>query len=470
MKIDVKVKNLGKLAEGTIKVRPMTVLTGPNGTGKSFFTKSLYSILNVINKNIYHQILSKEIREISFLLQGYISSVSHKGKNDELQIIYLDHQLNDLQSELDFATKLQIGEYLNFAKSRANSIDGLQENFLAYYSSLSNNTPTKAGSVASQSASLKKAFTALKNKLLNSVETYEQALLENLKDEMADNFQVTDLSELISFNTDQAIIEIIGFLDVEFYKNGRVSFSLEEELVNEVSSLARVVFFESPAYWKVSDALKASQKHLNQAIYLHQKSNKLLSGVPKYFYDLDTALKAGIKDDASSEIIELAASLKEELGGEFVFSGDNLVYKDSQTGQEISKNLISFGMTNLGMIHALLKNNVITAGSFIFIDEPETNLHPDWQVLLMNVLIRLAELNVNVVIATHSIDMLKALEVGIQQRKDSLSDDFMAIHFLDTDGQLLKFDSEQPFEQLKEARSALNSSYTSLYFDGCAID
>jgi predicted ATP-dependent endonuclease of OLD family len=37
-------------------------------------------------------------------------------------------------------------------------------------------------------------------------------------------------------------------------------------------------------------------------------------------------------------------------------------------------------MTNLGMIQALLKNNVINEGSFVFFDEPETNLHPAWQV------------------------------------------------------------------------------------------
>jgi hypothetical protein len=43
------------------------------------------------------------------------------------------------------------------------------------------------------------------------------------------------------------------------------------------------------------------------------------------------------------------------------------------SGRSIDKNLISFGMTNLGMIQALLKNNVISEGSFIFFDEPENS-------------------------------------------------------------------------------------------------
>lgn len=32
MKIDVKVKNLGKLKVAKFKIRPMTVITGPNST------------------------------------------------------------------------------------------------------------------------------------------------------------------------------------------------------------------------------------------------------------------------------------------------------------------------------------------------------------------------------------------------------------------------------------------------------
>lgn len=36
MKIDVKVKNLGKIKEAEFHIRPMTVIIGPNGTGKSF--------------------------------------------------------------------------------------------------------------------------------------------------------------------------------------------------------------------------------------------------------------------------------------------------------------------------------------------------------------------------------------------------------------------------------------------------
>ena len=186
--------------------------------------------------------------------------------------------------------------------------------------------------------------------------------------------------------------------------------------------------------------------------------------MPKYFYDLDESLREKSKDKSSPEIEALAIKIEKELGGEFLFRGDELVFKDYESKREISKNLMSFGMMNLGMIHSLLKNNVITQGSFVFIDEPETNLHPDWQVLLMDTLIELASKDINIVVATHSIDMLKALEVGLQKL---VKDDFISVHYFDTDGQLLEFESNIAYEQLIEARNELSSSYESLFFKGC---
>lgn len=120
-------------------------------------------------------------------------------------------------------------------------------------------------------------------------------------------------------------------------------------------------------------------------------------------------------------------------------------------------------MTNLGMIQALLKHNVITAGSFVFIDEPETNLHPDWQVKLMEVLLVLAQAGVNIVITTHSTDLLKALEVNLKKQKIE-AEDFLSVHFVDLDGKLLEFESTNSDKQLIEARELLSSTYEKLYF------
>lgn len=45
MDFEVKVQNLGKISDSTIFVKPLTIITGSNASGKSFFTKTLYSII-----------------------------------------------------------------------------------------------------------------------------------------------------------------------------------------------------------------------------------------------------------------------------------------------------------------------------------------------------------------------------------------------------------------------------------------
>ncbi|TOD56671.1 AAA family ATPase, partial [Vibrio parahaemolyticus] len=42
--------------------------------------------------------------------------------------------------------------------------------------------------------------------------------------------------------------------------------------------------------------------------------------------------------------------------------------------------------------------------------EPEVNLHPAWQRVLVDVLYRLSKSGINIVMASHSVDMMKYIE------------------------------------------------------------
>jgi predicted ATPase len=462
MKVDAKITNLGKLKDGLIKIRPMTVLAGKNGTGKSFVTKLLYSIFNVINKNVYHINLRKDISNCKLRLDTFSSNLSYPGQNDSINLRALNKMLDKLAMMLgQAAEELELSAYLSYSKSISTSADDIMIQFNEYINSL-DDKPTKKSSVSSDINSIRTALNKIKEKLENGNVTYSNLLQEGLSDEIKENFQISDISRLINFDSKSSTIDINEFAHIEL-KGSYIDFSLQHEFINIASSLSKVVFFESPAYWKVRDALRAAKENSSFPFYLGRNVQKL-TGVPKYFYDLDNALTEHIKNPHPTELEEITRHLENELGGEFIFKGDELVFKDNESNKEINKNLISFGMTNIGMIHSLLKNNIISKGSFVFIDEPETNLHPEWQVLLMNTLVKLAKNNINIVIATHSIDMLKALETNLEDNKDLISDDFLSIHYFDIDGTLLKFDSKNIDGQLIEARDELSSPYQALFF------
>jgi predicted ATPase len=446
MNIDIEVKNLGRFKGGTIKVRPLTVLTGENGTGKSFFTKTLYSVFSIINKNLLYIESIGNIQKSALGIDVFDESLARKGKVDKNHIQLLKSTLDELRSILIEIKDYPINAYIQTCFVTTNTQVENFNKFIKYLIKLEKKQKIK--SVRYPVDFLKKNLNSLILNLTQGREKYIKLLGETFKKELQENFQIANISELVSFDENKTSLVADRF-NISFDKQNTIGFELGFDFINDISNLSRVVFFESPAYWSVRDALNKSKEV--------EKKNDL-TGVSKYFYDLDRTLNIKSTNPPLEIISELAGELKTEIGGEFIFESGRLSFVDD-AGRSIDKNLISFGMTNLGMIQALLKNNVISKGSFVFFDEPETNLHPAWQVLLTKVLIKLADNGVNVVMATHSLDVIKALEVHTKG-KDG---DFIAInHFKKEDG-LFKFDSDDITENLIESRNELMNAYEDLF-------
>lgn len=467
MKLDAQITNLGMIKEASFKLRPITVVAGINGTGKSFVTKTLYSIFNVINRNLYFDDLIQEIDSVKNIISNLPFNLSYASQADYKTFDKFQEHLLRLNLRLIEAYKdMDLGSFFNYTKSVAPKFQEMTNEWEAYLVDLAKK-PKKQSSIASLLGLVKEKFSRLLSSLEDGREIYANLIKNALTDEIKENFQVRDLSQLVRHGEKSAIFEVPNLAKIEI-KGSEINFNIHDKFVATATSLSSVVFFESPAYWKVREALLSMKSEIANLRFLRNKNQKIssrLTGVPKYFYDLDQTLQLKIKDNYSDEFRTIIANLESELGGEFTFRNGNILFKDHKNNIEIDKNLISFGMTNLGMIHALLKSNVISKGSFLFIDEPEANLHPAWQVLLADTLVRLAENEINVVITTHSSDLLKALETCIQPKKD-YAEDFIAIHYTDCDGKLFEFESQNTLEKIGEVITQLNTPYLAQFIKG----
>ncbi|MCT7529605.1 AAA family ATPase [Aliarcobacter cryaerophilus] len=123
--------------------------------------------------------------------------------------------------------------------------------------------------------------------------------------------------------------------------------------------------------------------------------------------------------------------------------------------------LTAMGITNIGLIDLLLRNNIINRGSFLIMDEPEAHLHPKWQVALIEILYKLAQAGANIIIATHSIDMIKAVELLIKQ--DEKAKDLIAINKMPYNESFSKLKEE---EKIEEILSDLSSPFYEMYMKG----
>lgn len=87
--------------------------------------------------------------------------------------------------------------------------------------------------------------------------------------------------------------------------------------------------------------------------------------------------------------------------------------------KEILKNdctdLSAAGIKQIGIIEILLENNSLKENSFLIIDEPESNLHPEWQIKFAKILtILVKELNIHIYLNSHSPIFIEAMSLYSQ--------------------------------------------------------
>lgn len=111
----------------------------------------------------------------------------------------------------------------------------------------------------------------------------------------------------------------------------------------------------------------------------------------------------------------------------------NELWYKRRDGLEIPLKSAASGIQSIAYLYRMLECGYLDQDTILLIDEPETHLHPQWVVEYANVLIRLyKDLNVKIVIASHSPDMVSAMETIV--RKNELED---VTHFYQA-----KFDEE----------------------------
>ena len=69
------------------------------------------------------------------------------------------------------------------------------------------------------------------------------------------------------------------------------------------------------------------------------------------------------------------------------------------------------GIKQIGIIQMLILNNKLKNDSFLIIDEPEVNLHPEWQFKFAEILVMLVkELNITIYLNSHSPMFIEAID------------------------------------------------------------
>ncbi|EGR3963522.1 hypothetical protein DDM91_16925 [Vibrio cholerae] len=423
MKIDIEINNFGKVKHAKLKLRPFTVVAGANSSGKSFVTRALYSFFSTINKDHITETALKEAETAKrefFFAEHYLNNpsltVSQHFENIRNLLVNLVEEI-----ETEFGEQNYAGQHLRspFLVDVVSRVEDAFSNLLLDIKGVKkyNELQTNLQKI---NLSLKLLASIVKEPGKTLVNKVEVGFQEALKD----NFQVTNLSDLKNFSAmeeDYVTFDFGSLGNIALYGEN-IAFRLTVESVHQFQDLYNVVFIESPIYWKLRKALSKDSFHRRLIPRLHGKRAEALLGVPQYYYDLLELVDQNYKSNSrGTALSELQDRINAILGGELdITDSGDVFFRDSNHGRSVNINLTATGVTNLGLIGLLLKKNVISRGSFIFVDEPEVNLHPAWQKVMIETLYELSKSGINVVIASHSMDMMQYVENLME--KTSLDD------------------------------------------------
>ena len=144
-----------------------------------------------------------------------------------------------------------------------------------------------------------------------------------------------------------------------------------------------------------------------------------------YFLEHVKSLEAALEitEDINDEELEVEKLIKEILGGEIKKENGELLFV-SENGVKTHMKNTSSGVKQVAIIQTLLNNKELEANSFLIMDEPEVNLHPEWQIKFAKILVLLVkELDLSIYIASHSPFFIEAIEL-YSQYYDLLGDSY----------------------------------------------
>ncbi len=460
MSFKLEIKNFGKLSDAEIDIGQFTVFAGPNNTGKSSVSKLLYSIFNGMNANhalVYFNTLTGHLR-------GELAELRRLTYGDE------DFPLSVLNTQIDQMEKI----IKSCSIDNFEEIEGRLEEIIKHAEEL----PRTLANVEPEAKKRLRELripASLYKESLGEIKSALDELCKNIKEtdsrkllidgirhsifrNLIQNFQVSGLSSLRTQPKKSSEVFIEGIGEFRLKNGDFVDLNrIKVAGLKKLQHCSKVVYLESPVYWKLKLALERAEEF---QYFYHPTESDRLTGVPGYFNDLVRVLKA--KPTGESAFPEMYKKLisKQVMGGKLEIS-DIGELRFQENKRSFSLPLTAMGIVNLGILALLLEYRIIVEDAFLFIDEPEAHLHPAWQIEIVETLFDLANSGVNVVIATHSVNILKFLELKLKE--DSKYEKLIALNHFSKDG-VKSYDSLN--SKLVGIQEELTHPFTRLYMEG----
>ncbi len=360
----LRVKNVGILSDSEIEIAGITVVAGENNTGKSTFGKALYSVFSVLN-HLDWRVEQVRRNSASSVALSTFSSVNNLSSEEWLRSVTGKLRRNKLTADL-------IQEV----------VDSCPEDLLE-----------------GREEFVKRATDIL---TMDEVTVKERLILNSFTGEFGSQVQ----NQL--HRDEDSLVNLV-------IKGKPISVVIRNEAIDSTSGIRSLDHV--PVYLdELSPNLTSDRyRYVSRWMFDSQHNANLYDLIGKSLVNDDNdGDSTVIQDILNDQMLKpVQDRLKEICHGSLRSVGKGIKFvDDNMPGVSLDLKNVSAGLKTFLILQELIRNGSIGENGTVILDEPEIHLHPQWQVVLAEMIVLLQKaMGLHVLITSHSPYFISAIDV-----------------------------------------------------------
>jgi AAA15 family ATPase/GTPase len=285
-----------------------------------------------------------------------------------------------------------------------------------------------------------------------------------LAEKLIDTYQPgkKGLGEIVSKITKEKLTVDIEFKHSRLNYEDKLHFSFGDTTTNTIvdcqksikpiSEGFRCLFIPAKEVLTSLKAIRATRDNLH------------MPGFDDTYLDLIRALVIPTqKGNITEELKDVNKKLEALFEGQIEQqSDDDFLFKKGNTEYPIQ--LTAEGVKKIGILTTLIRNRQLNSNSLLFLDEPETTLHPEATRELVEMLMLMAKAGIQIFLATHNYFVLKQLHLSA--RRDDVQTNCYSLKREKNKSVVFSiYDLKQEFPENPISEEAINMSEDEIKLD-----